>query len=168
MLTPRLKFLFQVQDAPKIYMINFLFTADTYQKTSQCRLKRSLVPKGPTSLAGDQSWRTFCHMQFLRQRAPVCQKAQQAAAAFPLQLPATCCARWTPISKALQRLRANTSACCSAESQHREEDQIQLVAASAAEMTHKTTLNQLELLRSCRLHAQQYPVTIVRRKVMNR
>lgn len=90
-----------------------------------------------------------------------------SSCSFPLA--ASCNLRTlNPSQQALRRLRTKTLACCSAESQHRKEDQIQLVAASAAEMTHKTTLNQLELLRSCRLHAQEDHVTIVRRKVMNR
>lgn len=51
---------------------------------------------------------------------------------------------------------------------HRKEDHVQLLAASAVEMTHNKTLNQLDLLRNCSLHAQDYHITMVRRKVMSR
>lgn len=135
----------------KIYMVDFLYTTNTYQKTAQCRLKRSLVPQG---LSGKKlvSENALPHTIFTPKGPSI---PESPASSHSFLLAGSCSFSHTlnPSQQASWRLRTNTFACYSTECQDRKADQIQLVAASAAEMTHKMTLNQLELLRNHRLHA---------------
>lgn len=127
-----------------------------------------LRPKG-TYLSGERPVleNVLLHTTFTP-KGPSTQESTASSHSFPSAASCSLLHMLNPKQQALWRLRTDTLVWCFAESQYRKKYQIQLVAASAAGMTHNKTLNQLALQRNCRLCAQEYHITIVRRKVMNR